>query len=215
MRVDPIINDLQKINPSAIIELFELELDASLHGNQSIMTYRFHAGSNLDLNSKIIWQGNSYLRYPVQATGFSFKKGQLPRPQISISNALSLITSVMLEVNLITTGNDLTGAKITRIRTLAKFLDSANQPSTGSIAQETSLSNLILQESGNEIGLEASNSTAANNEFPREIYFIDRKVSESRELVVFELASISDLAGIRLPKRQCTRDIFPSIGTFV
>ena len=121
----------------------------------------------------------------------------------------------MLEVNLITTGNDLTGAKITRIRTLAKFLDSANQPSTGSIAQETSLSNLILQESGNEIGLEASNSTAANNEFPREIYFIDRKVSESRELVVFELASISDLAGIRLPKRQCTRDIFPSIGTFV
>ena len=72
MSVDPIINDLQKINPSAIIELFELELDASLHGNQSIMTYRFHAGSNLDLNSKIIWQGNSYLRYPLAS---HLKKG--------------------------------------------------------------------------------------------------------------------------------------------
>ena len=57
--------------------------------------------------------------------------------------------------------------------------------------------------------------TPANNEFPREIYYIDRKATENRNIVDFELASISDLAGIRLPKRQCTRDLFPSIGTFV
>ena len=189
MSLDPIISDLQKTNPSAIIELFELELDSTLHGTQTTMTYRFHAGSNLDLNGKVIWQIHEYLRYPVEASGFAFQRGQLPRPQLTISNALSLISAIMLEVNLITAGNDLTGAKVTRIRTLAKFLDAANFPS--------------------------GNADAANHEFPREVYYIDRKVAENRDIVTFELASITDLAGMRLPKRQCTRDLFPSIGTFV
>jgi len=189
MSLDPIIDDLQSSNPSAIIELFELALDPTLHGTQSTMTYRFHAGSNLNANGEIVWQNNTYSRYPVEASGFAFQRGQLPRPQITISNALSLVTAVILEVNLITSGNDLTGAKVTRIRTLAKFLDAAN--------------------------FSGGNASAANHEFPREIYYIDRKAAENREIVTFELASISDLGGIRLPKRQCTRDIFPSIGTFV
>ena len=35
----------------------------------------------------------------------------------------------------------------------------------------------------------------------------------AREFVKFELAAVFDLAGIRAPKRQCTRAEFPSIGT--
>ena len=192
MSLDPIIDDLQGLNPSAIIELFELELDSALHGSQTIMTYRFHAGSNVNANGKIIWQSNTYLRYPVEASGFAFQKGQLPRPQLTVSNTLSLLTAVMLEVNEVTAGNDLTGSKVTRIRTLAKFIDAAN-----------------FSGGSNPYG------TPANNEFPREIYYIDRKAVENRDIVTFELASVSDLAGIRLPKRQCTRALFPSIGTFV
>ena len=215
MSLDPIISDLQKTNPSAIIELFELELDSTLHGSQTTMTYRFHAGSNLDLNGKVVWQSNEYLRYPVEASGFAFQKGQLPRPQITISNALSLISAVMLEVNLITAGNDLTGAKVTRIRTLAKFLDTGNFASNGLFVQENSTDYIALEDSDLLSQESVSPGTAANNEFPREIYYIDRKVAENRNVVTFELASVSDLAGIRLPKRQCTRDLFPSIGTFV
>ena len=215
MSLDPIISDLQKSNPSAIIELFELELDSTLHGSQTTMTYRFHAGSNLDLNGKVVWQSNEYLRYPVEASGFAFQKGQLPRPQITISNALSLISAVMLEVNLITAGNDLTGAKVTRIRTLAKFLDETNFASNGLFVQENSTDYIALEDSDLLSQESVSPGTAANNEFPREIYYIDRKVAENRNVVTFELASVSDLAGIRLPKRQCTRDVFPSIGTFV
>ena len=215
MSLDPIISDLQKTNPSAIIELFELELDSTLHGSQTTMTYRFHAGSNLDLNGKVIWQSNEYLRYPVEASGFAFQKGQLPRPQITISNALSLISAVMLEVNLITAGNDLTGAKVTRIRTLAKFLDAGNFASNGLFVQENSTDYIALEDSDLFAQETIGNPTAANNEFPKEIYYIDRKVAENRDVVTFELASVSDLAGIRLPKRQCTRDLFPSIGTFV
>mgnify|MGYP001445329743 FL=1 len=213
MSLDPIISDLQKSNPSAIIELFELELDSALHGATTV--YRFHAGSSLNLNGKVLWQGNEYLRYPVEASGFAFQKGQLPRPQITISNALSLLSAVMLEVNLITAGNDLTGAKVTRIRTLAKFLDANNYGSFGLFVQENSSDYIALEDSDLIAQESVTPGTPANNEFPREIYYIDRKSEENRNIVTFELASISDLAGIRLPKRQCTRDIFPSIGTFM
>ena len=52
-------------------------------------------------------------------------------------------------------------------------------------------------------------------EFKRQIYTVDRKAAENREVVEFELAAAIDLAGVRAPKRQCTRALFPSIGTFI
>tara|TARA_R100001224_G_scaffold27428_1_gene14860 strand:- start:210 stop:785 length:576 start_codon:yes stop_codon:yes gene_type:complete len=184
-----VFSSLQDINPSAIIELFTLQLSTSLHGANTI--YRFHSGSNLNANGQIVWAGNSYLRYPVQATGFAFQRGQLPRPKIIISNAKGLISAILLSVNETTTGNDLTGATVTRIRTLAKFIDAVNFA-------------------------DGTNATAdPTAEFPQEVYAIDRKSAETREIVEFELAAPTDLAGIRIPKRQCTRSIFPSIGTFV
>ena len=186
-----VFSNLQSINPSAIIELFTLQLSTTLHGANTI--YRFHAGSNLNANGKIVWATNEYLRFPIQATGFAFQKGQLPRPKIAISNATGLISSILLSVNETTAGNDLTGATVTRIRTLAKFLDAANF-------------------SGGSNPYGTPDPTA---EFPREIYFIDRKSTETREIVEFELASSLDLVGIFCPKRQCTRAEFPSIGTFV
>ena len=184
-----VFSDLQSINPSAIIELFTLQLSTSLHGANTI--YRFHAGSNLNANGKILWAGNEYLRFPIQASGFAFQKGQLPRPKITISNATGLISSILLTVNETTTGNDLTGATVTRIRTLAKFLDKENFINNTNPTEDPTA------------------------EFPKEIYAIDRKSTETREIVEFELAAPTDLAGVRIPKRQCTRKEFPSIGTFV
>ena len=184
-----IFSSLQDINPSAIIELFTLQFSTTLHGENTV--YRFHAGSNINANGKIVWAGNEYLRFPVQASGFAFQKGQLPRPKIAISNATGLISSILLSVNETTTGNDLTGATVTRIRTLAKFIDAVNFA-------------------------DGTNATADNTaEFPQEIYSIDRKATETREIVEFELAAPTDLAGVRIPGRQATRSIFPAIGTFV
>ena len=192
MTTAPVFSDLQKINPSSIIELFTLTLDPALHGANTI--YRFHAGTNLNANGEIVWDGNSYLRFPVQATGFAYKRGQLPRPQISISNmGTPSISSIILTVNQTTEGNDLGGAKVVRIRTMAKFLDAAN-----------------FSGATNPFG-----TPDPEAEFPQEIYFIDRKSAENREVVTWELAAVFDLAGIRAPKRQCTRALFPTIGTFV
>ena len=328
MSTTPIITDLQKINPSAIIELFTLETDATLHG--SAQTYRFHNGTNLNNNSDITWAGNQYLKMPIQAEGFAYQKGQLPRPTLTISNALGTITAILLNVNTVTVGNDLTGATVTRIRTLARYLDAVNFPITTTSTTTTTTiadpadaetvtytvtvanvggSNIFLingsnkpvltmkrgssyifnqadaSNSGHPLAIKSDaggsqtttvsgtagqagatvmyqpaypsapidlryyctvhgngmgNTITMNNpntttqetttttsqqvnplgtpdptaEFPREIYKIDRKSNENRDIVTFELAAVFDLAGIRSPKRQCTRSEFPSIGTF-
>ena len=183
-----VISDIQSINPSSIIELFTLTTSAALHGSDT--TYRFHAGSSLNANGEIVWAGNTYQRFPVQAEGFAYQKGQIPRPTLTVSNVLGTITSILLTVNQTTTGNDLTGATLTRIRTLAKFIDAVNF--AGNV---------------NPYG-----TPDPNAEFAQEIYSIDRKSQETREVVSFELAAPIDLAGVRAPKRQCTRAEFPSIG---
>ena len=47
-----------------------------------------------------------------------------------------------------------------------------------------------------------------------EIYVIDRKSVETREIVEFELAAKIDVMGVRLPKRQVLPTEFPGIGSF-
>ena len=168
MSSSAIVSNLQNINPSAIIELFVLTLKEGLNyatGNPNSVTtvYRFHAGSSLKDNGEIVWAGNSYQRFPVKAEGFAFQKGMFPRPTLTVSNALGTITSILLSVNEASVGNDLTGATVTRIRTLARFIDAVNFP--GDI---------------NPYG--TPDSTA---EFPQEIYKIDRKSAENREVVQF------------------------------
>ena len=329
MSTAPIITDLQKINPSAIIELFTLETTVALHG--SAQTYRFHNGTNLNNNGNIVWAGNTYIRLPITAEGFAYQRGQIPRPTLTVSNALGTITAILLNVNQVTTGNDLTGCTVTRIRTLARYLDAVNFPVTTTTTttpttiadpadaesitytvtvvnvggsnifaingsnnpvltmkrgstytfdvsdntnathplriksdaagdqtvtvigtQGSSGATVIYQPAypsapsdlryycsthgnsmGNTITMNNPNTTIQQTtttstqqvnslgtpdptaEFPREIYKIDRKSTENRDIVQFELAAPFDLAGVSSPKRICTRDSFPSIGTFI
>ena len=177
------VSELQKINPSSIIELFELQLVEALHGAATV--YRFHAGSNMDANGEVVWNGNPYQRYPIEVDGFQYNgQGQLPRPTIRVSNIFGTITAILLTVNGTTSGNDLAGAKLTRIRTMARYLDNANF------------------DGSNPYG--TPDPTA---EFPREVYYVDRKVNETRDIVEFELAAVFDLAGVRAPKRQCIANV--------
>ena len=324
------VSALQEINPGAIIELFTLQLDATLHGSTTI--YRFHNGSNLNANGEIVWAGNTYLRFPIICEGFEFTgTGTLPRPTISVSNIFGTLTAIMQNVNQTTVGNDLNGAKLTRIRTLARFLDAVNfapqtvtSTSTQTVADPSDAETVtytvtVVQDSGGAnvfaingvqkpvitmkrgstyifnqshssnvnhplriksdaggqqttvnagtLGTDAtvtyspaypsapndlryycqthgnnmgntitmnnpnttqqtvtSSSTTQSNpfgtpdptaEFPQEIYFLDRKATENRDVVQWEAQSALDLVNVKLPKRIATRDIFPGIGTFV
>lgn len=114
--------ELAKLNPSAIIELFEVRLDNTLHGSTDI--YRFHAGANAAIDGNVVFNGATYSRLPVVAEGFEFTNtGTLPRPTLTISNLDGTMTTLLLLVNTNTAGNDLGGAEVRRIRTLKKFLD--------------------------------------------------------------------------------------------
>jgi lambda family phage minor tail protein L len=171
--------ELQKIAPSAVIELFQLELNAAQHGVNE--TYYFHAGVNATNSGDIIWNSQTYLAFPIEATEFEYTgTGSLPRPKLRVSNIYGTITGIIL-----TLPNGLEGAKVTRIRTLARYIDGVNFP-------------------GGTNPLGTPDPTA---EFPREIYYIDRKASENRDLIEFELAAAFDLVGVRAPKRQCVSNV--------
>ena len=173
--ISSVYADLSGLALDAIIELFELHYDNTLHGSTDIL--RWHAGSNADVTGNITWDGNDYVRLPVQAEGFEYTNGgTLPRPTLSVANLDGAVTALLLGVNLTTPGNDLTGAKIKRIRTLKKFLD----------------------------GESAADPYAT---FPVEEWFIDRKATESRDVVSFELASKFDLSNKELPNRQVVANI--------
>lgn len=183
-------SELQKINPSSIIELFTLELFEAIHGISTV--YRFHAGTNaLNTNGNIVWDSNTYTALPIEVEGFEYnaESGSLPRPSIRVSNLFGVITAILLNVNATTPGNDLTGAKLTRIRTLVRYIDGANF--TGGT---------------NPYG--APDTTA---KLPDEIYYIARKVAENRDAVEFEASAAFDLAGVRSPKRQCNANLCPWI----
>ena len=184
--------ELQSLSNKSIIELYSITLVSALHGSTNVS--RFHSGVGMNSNASIIWQGNTYDKFPVTAEGVEYTgKGTLPRPTLTVSNILGTITALMATANATTPFNDLQGAKFIRHRTMAQFLDAANFPSNQ-----------------NPFGTPSSTT-----ELPQEIYFIDRKVVENREVVQFELASELDLINLRLPKRVVTRDLFPGVGTFI
>ena len=301
------ISELQQTNPSAIIDLYELELVEGLHyatGNPlGIETvYRWHSGVAQNSQGELIFNGNTYSQMPIEAEGFDYKgssqKSSLPRPTLRVSNLLSTVSTILAEINGVTPHNDLIGAKVTRFRTMAKFLSISNfsgqtinyvvtvQNVGGSdyfyingVKNPTlSLTNgnryrfvqsdssntghpLILKnELNNQLtaingvtttgvagtdmitdyvvifnnqaaryscsvhGDSMGNTitvTAANNpdedpniRFEDMIFIIDRKSSESRNVVEFELAAPIDMPQYKLPRRQCLPREFPGIGSF-
>ena len=177
--------ELSKLNPSSIVELFEVKTSARLHGACEV--YRFHAGVNAKaVSGHLVWAGNTYYAWPVEADGFEYSgSGAMPRPKVRIANVNSAVTAILLEVNQFTAGSDLVGAEVKRIRTLARFLDAVN-----------------FENDTNPFGTPDPTSS-----LPEEIYFIDRKAVETKDIVEFELVSAFDLAGVRIPKRQTISNI--------
>lgn len=173
MTTTSITSEIQKLAPSAVIELFVLDLSLF---NQGIV--RFHAGTN-ELLRQVVWQGNVYEPYPIIVEGFEFTgNGQSPRPKLRVANVKGTITALILSYQ------DLIGAKVTRKRTLAKYLDAMNFASGNPTADATA-------------------------EFSDDVFFVDRKSKETRDVVEFELAASFDLEGVSLPRRQIVQNVCP------
>jgi len=202
------VSELQKINPSNIVELFQLQLDTTIHGANT--TYYFHNGVSENNNGNLIFDSVEYTRMPIEANGFEFNGKQLPRPTLKISNILGTFTTILL-----TLPQGLEGAKVTRIRTLERYIDHINFDIGDILLEDDSE---LLQENDSLVSQESSDNPHGTPDptatFPNEVYYIDRKSKENRDMIEFELAASFDLNGVRLPKRQVLPADFPGVGTF-
>lgn len=166
--------EIQKLAPSGEIVFFELDLTA-----QGDTIYYFYAETS-ENDQSVVWQGQSYLPWAVDAAGFDFSSNaQLPRPKLTLGNRGGTITLLVLSYD------DCVGAKLTRKRTLTKFLDAVNFE--GGVNPE-------------------ADPTAA---FPDDVYYIDRKASETKFAIEFELTASHDVSGVKLPRRQIIQNICP------
>lgn len=156
--------DIQTLEPGALVELFEL--DATAIGAE---LYRFHGYQK---TGSIWWQGLEYTPWPIQADGFQMTgDAQQPQPKLLVGNVTGFISALCLGFE------DLVGAKLTRRRTLGRYLDSRNF---------------------------ADGNTEADpdEEFPADIWYVEQKTGESKTEVEFALSSPINLNNKQLPGRQ-------------
>lgn len=160
-------SDTNQLAPLEVVEMFVFD-DTNIGGST---TLRWHPGINPQ-GIPIIWQGQMYQPFPVEAEGFEqTASGKLPRPTLRTSNIGGLMGAYLRQ------NKDNLGAKVTRKRTLGKYLDSENFPDGNPYADP-------------------------NTSYPDEIFYVARKAMDNPAMVELELAVSFDVENILLPRRQ-------------
>jgi lambda family phage minor tail protein L len=113
---DKIASSLMDLQPTAIVELFQLYFNPIDKPDAAIY---FHGGTIFQKSIK--WQNQEYMPLPVESEGFEVTaNGQLPRPKIRISNKDYYMTQLLLN------NSDFQFGKLIRKRTFVKYLDDYN-----------------------------------------------------------------------------------------
>jgi len=229
---DKIISDVNGLEPGHLIDLFELDMSTGTAASSEPI-FRWHSGYNENLQ-EIVWQGNRYSAFPIQAEGFSWTgKGAIPKPSLTVANITSLLSGV------INSYDDLVGAKVTRKRTFAKYLDAycytGGYPAGGACTGESGGTPYSLSKSDcldatkngsagtwtvyNSTTCAASNSNTgiwyasalADDDayFADEIWYVDRKAEETRTHIQFELTAAHDVQGVKVPCRSVIGNLCP------
>lgn len=106
---------ITQLEQDVLLELFDI--DFTKFGGD---VYHFCNQTN-ELGQPIVWQGVTYLPYPISADGFELKNtGASNRPNITLSNLYGLVTAVVEDYQ----GG--VGAVVTRRQIYAQHLDAAN-----------------------------------------------------------------------------------------
>ena len=210
--------ELSNLSTSHLVTLFEIDLNnlikdkginlqaqagkigigtagsSNINVNDGIL--RFHNDTKI-LNSFIVWRGKTYYPAPIKAEGFeSTTKGVLPQPILTIaSQSESGTDQLALLKNQIREFGDIIGSKVTRIRTFAKYLDKINFSGGGS---PHNTKKFIEIPQGYEPDPYA--------QLPKDVYFIERKQTETKNVLTYQLSSILDTEGTKLPKRVIVSD---------
>lgn len=188
--------EILSLTPSTLITLWEIDTGVTMDeiGLKDSPNYdyifRFHNSSKLG-NTSVYWRSKEYYPLPIQAEGFEYvSKGspQAPKLTLAINEdiplddpkrvALALLKSRLKQLN------DLAGVKITRRRVFAKYIDGFN------------FENISKEDLAGQ-----GFAPDPNMQFDPDIYYIDRKSLENKSVIEFELGSIIDVEGVKLPGR--------------
>jgi len=218
--IKSLMYEATNLTPSSLMELFEIDMSTATKGIQSSLVedgkqigidystgdfddkiraseerdiLRFH--NNIQVfNSYIIWQGKWYYPAPIQAEGFDISsRGTLPTPVLRMTaqkeegiQALSILRRAIHKYG------DIVGAKVTRIRTFAKYLDPDNF---------SSISQIDGKQGVYESNFPDQYEPDPYAEFPRDIFYIERKSNENKINLEYELSALIDVEGVKLPRR--------------
>lgn len=173
-----VATEIQSLAPDAVIDLLVVDMSMLTDSSGSAGPVLYLHGGTNGLLVPITWNSQVYSAVPIQMIGLEYNgRGQLPKPKIQISNTASLITALVL------TYGDLVGAKVTIRRTMARFLDAVNFPG-------------------------GTNPTAdPTAQFPDDIFYVNQRTIENRDLVEFELAASFDFQGLQLPRRPIVQNV--------
>lgn len=141
--------------------------------------FRFHGSKNL--KSNIIFKGKEYLFIPCEISNLEYSSdAKQNRPTLSIANINNYIS------NLIKDRKDLIGKRFYRKKILTKDLDDVNFGGSNK----------------NTLGASSFSSFISVDTF-----VIQKKNSENKDKVEFQLANILDLDGQTVPSRKVYNDI--------
>ncbi|MFJ9531258.1 phage minor tail protein L [Herbaspirillum sp. NPDC101396] len=127
----------------------------------------------------IWWQGNEYSPWPIKAEGFA--KTSDGQPPTPKLSVGNIDGSIGAACLYL---DDFVGAELTKRTTLGKYLDAINFP-------------------------DGNPEADPEEEFPPEIWFVEQKVSETDEVIEFELSSPLDFDGLMLPGRRIIANLCP------
>ena len=214
--IKSLMYEATSLSPSSLIHLFEFDLTSVVKSIGSSLVddgedigiafggadddvesaniLRFHNNVKA-INSYIFWQGKTYFPAPIQAEGFDISsRGTLPTPVLRITaqkeeeiEALSILRRAVHKYG------DIIGAKVTRIRTFAKYLDAKN---FSDISQKVDSTQGVYSSPFPD---EYEPDPYA--EFPRDVFYIERKSNENKVNLEYELSALIDVEGIKLPRR--------------
>ena len=160
--------DIQQGWHDAIVEMYDIDL-TSITGDVDDIFY--FTNQLKEDGTKVVWKTKTYEPLPILSAGYDRNtNGQIAQPTLTVANVLGTFTQVVRSYD------DLVGGKVTRRRTLQKYLDGSPQADT-------------LQE------------------FPVDIFYIERKTQETALTITWQLGSILDLEGVRLPRRVITQNL--------
>ena len=173
----------EQLKEDALLDLFEIDSFSAIGANNFSKLFLVSTEQSGGQTVKYVNHKGSLKTYnpvPIAFSGAHISgNNTLPTPKLMIGNIDGAMTDLSRDYD------DLIGFRLIRIRTYRKYL--------------YKIGDTVVNQSDN----------AKEAHFPPEIWYFDRKEQETKLGVTYQLASVFDIEGLKLPKRRAYPNFCP------